>query len=86
MWEILWLSGPICLAMLFFLPETSSPNILLRRAARLRKLTGNDNLRSQSEIDQAKMTVSEIVFENLYRPLQIMLLDPAILFATVYSK
>lgn len=39
-WEILWLSGPILIVMILFLPETSTPNILLRRAQRLRKLTG----------------------------------------------
>ena len=52
LWEILWLSGPIFLSMFFFLPETSSANILLNRAKRLRKLTGDNRLKAQSEIDQ----------------------------------
>ena len=38
--------------MFFFLPETSSANILLNRAKRLRKLTGDNRLKAQSEIDQ----------------------------------
>src|SRR5271155_3063460 len=38
LWEILWLSGPVFIFLMFFLPETSSSNILLRRAARLRRL------------------------------------------------
>jgi len=39
LWEMLWMNGPIFLSLFFFLPETSSANILLRRAQRLRKLT-----------------------------------------------
>jgi len=70
---------------MFFLPETSASNILLRRAARLRNITGNDNLRSQSEIDQAKLNVNEIVVGNLWRPIQINALDPAVLFTSVYT-
>jgi DHA1 family multidrug resistance protein-like MFS transporter len=43
LWEMLWMNGPIFLSLFSFLPETSSANIVLRRAQRLRKLTG-DNL------------------------------------------
>ena len=77
-WEILWLAGPVFVSMFFLLPETSSTNILLRRAARLRKLTGNPNLKSQAEIDQAQLKVSKVVHEALYRPMQIMFFDPAV--------
>ncbi|KAF2150290.1 MFS general substrate transporter [Myriangium duriaei CBS 260.36] len=84
LWEILWLAGPIFLLLFACLPETSSATILLRRARRLRKLTGNDYLRSQSEIDQAKLSMSEIAIENLWRPTQILIQDPAILFASIY--
>jgi DHA1 family multidrug resistance protein-like MFS transporter len=85
MWEMLWLNGPIFLVLFFFLPETSSANILLRRAQRLRKITGDDNLKSQSEIDQAKMTASDIAVEALWRPFQLILLDPSIAFTSVYT-
>ena len=64
LWEMLWLSGPIFVMMLLFLPETFQANILLRRAKRLRKLTGNDNYRSQSELDQAELNAREVVFEE----------------------
>ncbi|KIX98175.1 uncharacterized protein Z520_06255 [Fonsecaea multimorphosa CBS 102226] len=84
LWEILWLAGPVYVSLLFLLPETSSSNILLRRAARLRKLTGNNNLKSQSEIDQENLTVNEIVMSNLWRPAQINILDPAVLFTSLY--
>ena len=85
MWEILMLAGPVFLMMFLLLPETSAPNILLRRAQRLRKLTGNPNFKSQSELDQAKLTASQIVVENLLHPAEITVKDPAIAFATLYT-
>ncbi|OAP61065.1 hypothetical protein AYL99_03266 [Fonsecaea erecta] len=85
LWEIVWLAAPVYVSLLFLLPETSSSNILLRRAARLRKLTGNNSLKSQSEIDQEKLTVNEVVIGNLWRPAQINILDPAVLFTSLYT-
>jgi len=84
MWEMIWLAGPIFTLVLFGLPETSASNILLRRAARLRALTSNQALRSQSEIDQSELSISHIVISNLWRPIQINALDPAVLFTSVY--
>jgi DHA1 family multidrug resistance protein-like MFS transporter len=75
---MLWLSAPICLMMLISLPETSSSNILLRRARRLRKVTGNGNLFAQSEIDQVGMNAGDIAYEALIKPWQINALDPAV--------
>lgn len=85
LWEMLWMNGPIFLSLFFLLPETSSANILLRRAQRLRKLTGDDRLKSQSEIDQAKTTARDVTIEALWRPFQLMLLDPSIAFTSVYT-
>ncbi|KAL7941267.1 major facilitator superfamily domain-containing protein [Trichoderma barbatum] len=85
LWEILWLASPVFFFMFFFLPETSMPTILLRRARRLRRLTGSNNLQSQSESDQAKLTVNEIVVQSLWRPLQINLFDPSVLFTSLYT-
>jgi DHA1 family multidrug resistance protein-like MFS transporter len=85
MWEMLWMNGPVFLCLFFFLPETSSANILLRRAQRLRKLTGNNNLKSQSEIDQSALTARDITIEALWRPFQLVLLDPSIAFTAIYT-
>jgi len=85
LWEMLWLNGPIFLALFFFLPETSNATILLRRAQRLRLLTGDAQLKSQSEIDQANLTPRAIAVEALWRPFQLMLLDPSIAFTAVYT-
>ena len=48
-----------CLVMFLLLPQTSAANILYRRAKRLRKETGDDRLRSQSEIDAAHHTARD---------------------------
>ena len=84
LWEMLWLSGPIFLSMFLFLPETSSSNILLRRAQRLRKLTGDSRLKAQSEIDQANTNPRDVVYEALVRPAQLIFMDPAIGFTAGY--
>jgi DHA1 family multidrug resistance protein-like MFS transporter len=75
---MLWLSAPIWLVMLCFLPETFAPNILLKRAQRLRNLTGKAQLKSQSEIDQSNMSGKEVAFDALIKPWQINALDPAV--------
>jgi DHA1 family multidrug resistance protein-like MFS transporter len=85
MWEMLWMNGPVFLSLFFLLPETSAPNILLRRAQRIRKLTGNDKIRSQSELDQANLSARDITIEALWRPFQLVLLDPSIAFTAVYT-
>ena len=62
------------------MPETSAPNILLRRAVRLRKLTGDQRLRSQSDIDQKKLKSTAVLLDVLIKPLAIAIKDSAIAF------
>lgn len=83
-WELVWLAAPICLLMLFTLPETSADRILLGRARRLRALTGRTDLKSDGEIRQKEMTARAIAFDALIKPWEINALDPAVLFTTVY--
>jgi DHA1 family multidrug resistance protein-like MFS transporter len=71
--------------MFLFLPETSSANILLRRARRLRKLTGNKRFMSQSEIDLHNIHPKDIFIDALIKPMEITLKDPAVLFVQVYT-
>lgn len=86
LWEIVWISGPILILMLLCTPETSTPNILLRRAARLRKLTGDTRLMAQSEIDQRSLKPSAILIDALIKPMEISIKDPAIAFVNIYSS
>ncbi|KAI9750306.1 MAG: 2,5-diamino-6-(ribosylamino)-4(3H)-pyrimidinone 5'-phosphate reductase [Chaenotheca gracillima] len=85
LWIILWMSAPVFVLWFFFLPETSHSNILLRRAARLRAKSGNEKIRSQTEIDRAKLTFREIAVDAVIKPVEIMFKDPAVLFTNVYT-
>ncbi|OAA68561.1 Major facilitator superfamily domain, general substrate transporter [Niveomyces insectorum RCEF 264] len=83
-WELLWIAVPVAVVMALTLPETSADTLLLRRARRLRKLTGRTDLKSESEIRQQEMHVGRVAFNALAKPWQINALDPAVLFTTVY--
>ncbi|KAK4696216.1 MFS transporter, DHA1 family, multidrug resistance protein, partial [Lecanoromycetidae sp. Uapishka_2] len=85
LWEILWIAGPVLVIMFLFVPETSTPNILLRRAKRLRALTDDSRLRSQSEIDQKGLQPSAVFMDALIKPIEITIKDPAIAFVNVYT-
>jgi len=86
LWEIVWLTGPILIVFLFAYPETSADNILRRRAQRLRKFTGRSNIKSKSEIDQAKLKASEVFLDAIIKPIEIMVKDPAVAFTNIYTS
>lgn len=71
--------------MFFFCPETSADKILLERAKRLRRLTGNENIHSQSEIKQKGLHFKAVLADAVIKPLEIMAKDPAILFTNIYT-
>jgi DHA1 family multidrug resistance protein-like MFS transporter len=73
-WELLWLSGFALIVLFFLLPETSSNNIIYRRAKRLRKSTGNDKIKSQPEL--IEMTGKDIVMMALVRPITLNFMEP----------
>lgn len=85
LWEILWIAGPVFILMFLLVPETSTPNILLRRAKRLRALTEDTRLKAQSEIDQKGLKPSAVVWDALIKPLEITIKDPAIAFVNMYT-
>ncbi|KAL6692409.1 MFS general substrate transporter [Trichoderma pleuroticola] len=85
MWETVWMSSFALVFLLLFMPETSAPTIMLRRARRLRKLTGDSRLQSQSEIHQRHMSTSAVLFDALVKPMEIMMKDPAIFFVNLYT-
>ncbi|OJJ42251.1 hypothetical protein ASPZODRAFT_137397 [Penicilliopsis zonata CBS 506.65] len=85
LYESLWASAPVFLIMFFFLPETSSATILLRRAQRLRKIYNDKRFMSQSEIDQRHLRLSAIAVDALIKPLEITIKDPAVLFVQIYT-
>ncbi|KAK5723475.1 hypothetical protein LTR15_005173 [Elasticomyces elasticus] len=76
---------PMLIALLLLMPETSTSTILLRRARRLRQVTGESRLQSQSEIDQRQLSASGILVSALIKPIEITLKDPAVMFVNIYT-
>ncbi|KAI0317443.1 major facilitator superfamily domain-containing protein [Amylostereum chailletii] len=83
-WELTWLSGTALVILFFFFPETSPANILFRRAARLRKATGNPNLKSESEIEAEHMTPRDVAMIALVRPFTLNFQEPIVLALNLY--
>ncbi|THG98486.1 hypothetical protein EW026_g3708 [Hermanssonia centrifuga] len=83
-WILLWLSGAALAFLAFLLPETSAQAILYRRATRLRRLTGNPDLRSQGELDSAHLTVSEMTQTALIRPFVLSFTEPIVACWNLY--
>lgn len=59
-WELMWLSGFCWVFLFFFFPETSSPNILHRRARRLRKVTGDEKFTCEPDMASAEMKPKDV--------------------------
>ncbi|GLB34695.1 putative benomyl methotrexate resistance protein [Lyophyllum shimeji] len=82
-YELIWITGFSCLFLTLLLPETYEPTILRRRAERLRRLTGNQELKTKSEKDTEGETIAQVLKEALYRPF-VLSVEPVLLFANVY--
>ena len=83
-WVITWLNTFAVAVLFFFMPETSAPNILYKRAQRLRKATGNERLRSQSEINAAKQTWRDHL-TVLSRAFTLIFSEPIVFFTNLYT-
>ncbi|KAL8845722.1 MAG: hypothetical protein Q9198_011361, partial [Flavoplaca austrocitrina] len=83
-WELMWLSG-FCFVFLFFLlPETSSANILFRRAQRIRKMTNNPRVKCEPEIEAEGMSGKEVALMVFVRPFTLSLTEPICFFLNLY--
>jgi DHA1 family multidrug resistance protein-like MFS transporter len=83
-WELVWLSSFCFIILFFFLPETSSSNILYRRAVRVRKLTSNAALKCMPEIEAEGMSTKEILLMVFVRPFTLTFTEPICFFLNLY--
>ncbi|BGP46833.1 hypothetical protein JCM10450v2_002683 [Rhodotorula kratochvilovae] len=82
--ELLWISGFAFAVLFFFLPETLEATILIRRAERLRKLTGNPLLKAPAEVDQGEDDkLSKVLKDTLIRAFRLAL-EPSLAVAHAY--
>jgi MFS transporter, DHA1 family, multidrug resistance protein len=83
-WVVTWLCSFMVGILFFLLPETSSANILYRRAKRLREATGDNRLGSQSEIDAAHHTMRDHLVV-LGRAFTLTFLEPIVFSLDLYA-
>jgi hypothetical protein len=69
----------------FSIPETYHPVLLARKAAALRKSTGNDNYYSASERANTARSIPQTILRSLYRPFQLLFLEPMCTCLCLYS-
>jgi hypothetical protein len=68
-------------AGLFLLKETYAPKILERRAAKLRKSTGNPNFRSKLD---SGLTPRDLFLYSIVRPTKMLVFSPIVLSLSTY--
>lgn len=85
-WFLCIASGFTLCLLFVFLPETNAATLLHRRAARLRKLTGNQNIRSPYEVNKELHPVSlrELAIDTLWRPIFIAFGEPIVFILNLY--
>lgn len=80
-WFIAILTAAFELILLFCFRETYKVRILEQKAQRLRKETGNQNIRSKYDTER---TQSEVFTDAIVRPLKFLFLSPIVLFVSIY--
>lgn len=83
-WIQLILAGVCWLLLTFTLPETYAPTILKRRAKTMREKTGDQSYTTEMELDPRPFRERLWIF--LVRPLQLLFLEPIVLFITLYMS
>ncbi|KAL5622553.1 hypothetical protein FOBRF1_001803 [Fusarium oxysporum] len=78
---ILMLAGAGTLSTFLFMHETSSINILGSKAARLRKETGNPNLRASGD---KQTPIKQLVLHALTRPMKFLFTSPIVALISLY--
>lgn len=80
-WVIAIATGGIAIMAFVFMKETYAPTLLERKARRLRKETGNMNLRSK--LDNG-LSPRQLFIRAIVRPTKLMLLSPICAFMSLY--
>ncbi|TKY88039.1 hypothetical protein EX895_003135 [Sporisorium graminicola] len=75
-------TGFILLLLLLFLRETRGSIILTRRAAKMRKTTGDPRYKARAELERA--SVSVLIKNSLTRPLLFLIKEPIVTFFSLW--
>ncbi|KAL5335201.1 major facilitator superfamily domain-containing protein [Aspergillus crustosus] len=83
-WLTLILSFVAWVLITFTVPETSAPAILKKRAKKLRKTENDPKYVTETELDARPFAERMRVF--LFRPFQLLFLEPIVLFIALYMS
>ncbi|CAH6720088.1 fluconazole resistance protein 1 [[Candida] jaroonii] len=83
-WLIAMTSGISLIIFSICLPETFEKTLLLRKARRLRKVTGNPNIVSEGELENENLNIREMTVDILWRPFEISFFEPVVLLINIY--
>ncbi|KIP04672.1 hypothetical protein PHLGIDRAFT_183272 [Phlebiopsis gigantea 11061_1 CR5-6] len=83
-WIQLILSGAIYALMVLTVPETYAPTILLKRAKKLRKETGDHTYVTEQELDRRPLPETLRVF--IFRPFQLLFQELIVFLITMYMS
>ncbi|KAI0674023.1 MFS general substrate transporter [Trametes maxima] len=83
-WLLTLFAGTCLVLIVLTLPETHAPTILVKRAKRLRKETGDS--RYWAPLERNNMTTSQKVKHILARPFVILFREPMLIVITVYMS
>lgn len=83
-WMQLILSGVAWVLITLTVPETYAPTLLSRRAKKMRTSTGESKFVTEAELDTRPFGQRMKLF--LIRPLQLLFLEPIVLFISLYMS
>lgn len=83
-WLQLILSFVAWVLITFTVPETYAPILLKKRAAKLRKAENDPKFTTETELDPRPLGQKLRVF--LFRPFQLLFLEPIVLFIAIYMS
>jgi multidrug resistance protein len=83
-WIQLIFAGTCWIFITLTVPETYTPIILSRRAKTLRLSTGSEKYTTEKELDPRPLSAQLRIF--LFRPLQLLFLEPIVFFLSLYMS
>ncbi|KAF3284925.1 hypothetical protein TWF970_011200 [Orbilia oligospora] len=83
-WIQLILAGFVWILITFTVPETQASTILAKRAKKLQKETGDNRYTTEQSLD--KRPFGERMQLFFFRPLQLLFLEPIVLFISLYMS
>ncbi|KAL0951355.1 hypothetical protein HGRIS_008059 [Hohenbuehelia grisea] len=83
-WILTIFAGACCVMIILTIPETYRPILLVRKARRLRKETGDE--RYWAPLEKQSRTVAQTLEHTLARPFKILFREPMLIAITLYMS